>query len=245
MPAREAFVAEVFPDLKQLVDAADEQPLVVKLQRDAQIKFAAERVVKGLERLRRRAAGNRLHRRRLDLDVVAFVEKTPDLVDDRAALEHHVLHVGIRDQIQVTLAVADFGVFEAVPFRGRRAQRLGEDGEARKLDGNFAGLGGEQSAFDAHKIREVEVREDAERLVTKDIFLRVTLDAPALVAHIDEHGFAHVAVRGDAAGYGNLAALGVISARLGAGFGGRELVLERVNALAAQGGELGFALFDE
>ena len=67
--AREAFVAEVAPDLKQLVNAADEQALEVKLQRDAQIKIAAERVVKGLERLRRRAAGNRLHHGRLDFDV--------------------------------------------------------------------------------------------------------------------------------------------------------------------------------
>ncbi len=122
VPAREAFVAEVFPDLKQPVDAADEQPLVIKLQRDAQIKFAAERVVKGLERLRRRAAGNRLHRRRLDLDVAARVKKLADLVDDFAALQKNFLHVGIRDQVEVTLAVADFGVFESMPFRGRRAE---------------------------------------------------------------------------------------------------------------------------
>ncbi len=215
------------------------------LRRDAQIKFAAERVVKGLERLRRRAAGNRLHRRRLDLDVAAFVEKIPDFVDDFAALEHHVLHVGIRDQVEIALAIADFGVFEAVPFRGRRAQRLGENREAGKLDGNFAGLGGEQRAFDADKIREIKMREDAELLVAQNIFLRVTLDAAALVAHVNEHGLAHVAMRGDAAGHGNFAAFDVIAARPGAGFAGREFILERVNALGAQGGELGLALFDE
>ena len=121
------------PISNSLVHAADEQPLVIKLQRDAQIKFAAERVVIGLERLRRRAAGNRLHHRRLDFHIAAPVEEIPDFADDGAALEHHVLHVGIRDQIEIALAVADFGVFEAVPFAGRRAQRLGEDGEAASL----------------------------------------------------------------------------------------------------------------
>ena len=78
MPARETFVAEIFSDLKQLVNAADEQPLVIKLQCDAQIKFAAERVVKRLERLRRRAAGNRLHRGRLDFDIAASCERNSE-----------------------------------------------------------------------------------------------------------------------------------------------------------------------
>ena len=43
----------------------------------------------------------------------------------------------------------------------------------------------------------------------------------------------------------DLAALGIMGAGGGAGFGGGEFVLERVNAFGAQGGELGFALFDE
>ncbi len=77
------------------------------------------------------------------------------------------------------------------------------------------------------------------------IFLRVNLDAPALVAHVNEHGFAHVAVRGDAAGHGHFAAFGIVLPRVGAGFGRREFVFEWVNALRAQRGELGFALFDE
>ena len=69
--AREAFVAEVAADLEHLVDAADEQALEIKLERDAQIKIAAERVVMRDERLRRRAAGNGLHHRRLDFHEAA------------------------------------------------------------------------------------------------------------------------------------------------------------------------------
>ena len=245
VPAREAFVAEVFPDLKQLVYAADEQPLVVKLQRNAQIKFAAERIVKGLERLRRRAAGNRLHRRRLDLDVVAFVEKIPDFVDDRAALEHHVLHVWICNQIKVALAVADLGVFEAVIFRGRRAQRFGENDEAGELHGNLAGLGREHRPLHADEIAEVEMLENLELFVAENILLRVSLEPPALVADVNEHGLAHVAMRRDAAGQRRFAAFDVIFSRGIAGFRRRKFILERVNALRAQGDELGLALFDQ
>ena len=75
-------------------------------------------------------------------------------------------------------------------------------------------------------------------LVAEDIFLRIDLDAPALVAHVNEHGFAHVAVRGDAAGHGHFAAFGVILSRVGARFGRREFVFERVNALARNAASL-------
>ena len=78
------------------------------------------------------------------------------------------------------------------------------------------------------------MRENVELLVAEDVFLRVNLDAAALVAHVNEHGFAHVAVRGDAPGHGHFAAFRVIVARLLAGFRGRELVFERENALGLQ-----------
>ena len=77
------------------------------------------------------------------------------------------------------------------------------------------------------------------------IFLRVNLEPAALVAHVNEHGFAHFAVRGDAPGDGDFAAFGVIVARMLAGFRRRKFVFERVNALGAQRGELGLALFDQ
>ncbi len=111
-----------FPDLKQFINAADKQPLVIKLQRDAQIKFAAERIVKSLERLRRRTAGNRLHRGRLDFDVTATVKETANLVNDGAALEENFLYLWIADEIKIALAITDFGVLESVPLRRWRAQ---------------------------------------------------------------------------------------------------------------------------
>ena len=64
----------------------------------------------------------------------------------------------------------------------------------------LAGLGAEQRARHADEIAEVEMLEDVELLVAQHILLRVNLDAPALVADVNEHGLAHVAMRGDAAG---------------------------------------------
>ena len=141
--AGEPLVAKVAADLEYLVHAAHQQALERKLQGDAEIEIAAQGVVEGLERLRRRAARDRLHHGRLDLDVAPFIEEVADLPDDLAAPEKHLLHLRICHQVEVALAVADLGVFEAVPFRRRRAQRLGEYGERFKLDARFVGLGAE------------------------------------------------------------------------------------------------------
>src|SRR5205814_2136428 len=103
MPARESLVAEVFPDLEQPVNAAHQQSLVVQFERDAEIKFAAKRVVKGLERLRRRAAGNGLHGWRLHFHVIASMKELPDFMHDGAALQEGLLHLWIADKVQVTL----------------------------------------------------------------------------------------------------------------------------------------------
>ena len=126
-----------------------------------------------------------------------------------------VLDVRVGDQVEISLAVADFSVFQAVIFGRRWPQGLGEDGEAGELDRDFTGLGGEQRAIRADEIAEIEVAEDVELFVTEDILLGIDLEAPGLIAHVDEHAFAHVAVRGDAAGDGHFAAFGVVIARPG------------------------------
>ena len=250
VPAREAFVAEILPDLEEPINAAHEQPLVIQLQRDAQVEVAAERVVEGLEGLRRGAAGNGLHRGRLDLDVAASVEELANLMHDGAALEEDGLHLGIAHEVEVTLAVANLGVFEAVPLGGRRAEGLGEDGEGFELHARLVGLGAKERAGDADEIAEVEVFEDVELRVAEGLFLRVNLDASALIAHVDEDGFAHVAMRGDAAGDGDLRAFGErAGVEAAAGFVafavGRELIAEGENVLGRERLELGAALFDQ
>ena len=68
VPRADALVAVDPADLEDPLHAADQQPLQVQLGGDPQEQVDVERVVMGDERPGRRAAGDRLHRGRLDLD---------------------------------------------------------------------------------------------------------------------------------------------------------------------------------
>ena len=225
--------------------------------------------------MRRRAAGDRLHHGRFHFHEAARVQKIPDLGDDLAALEKNFLHFQVRHQVEITLAIADFRVGEAVPFFRRRTQRFGQNHEWRlrrfgsgtgilpvcrilvlgthrrdacattQLNGNLTRFGREKSSTHTDKISQIKMLKNFPLLVAEDIFLRINLDATALVTNVNEHGLAHVALGGDATGNSDFTAFGVIAARMLAGFTGREFVFERVNALGAQCGQLGLALFDQ
>ena len=65
------------PELVDLLEAAHDAALEVELGGDAQVEVAVERVVVRDERPGRRAAVDRLQRRRLDLDEAALVEEAP------------------------------------------------------------------------------------------------------------------------------------------------------------------------
>ena len=74
VPRADALVAEDPADLVDLLDAADQQPLQVQLQGDAQEQVDVERVVVRDERPGRGPAGDGVQRRRLDLAVALLVE---------------------------------------------------------------------------------------------------------------------------------------------------------------------------
>jgi hypothetical protein len=66
-----------------------------------------------------------------------------------------------------------------------------------------------------------------------------------LIADVDEKAFAHVTMRRDSSGDGDLPALGITRARLGACFRGDEFVFERIDASSPQRSQLAFALLDQ
>ena len=86
VPRADALVAEDPADLVDLLDAADQQPLQVQLQGDAQEQIDVERVVVRDERPGRGAAGDGVQRRRLDLAEAPVVEVAADGADDQDAL---------------------------------------------------------------------------------------------------------------------------------------------------------------
>ncbi len=72
---RHALVPEVPRQLVDPLHAADHEALEVQLRRDSQVEVHVERVVVRHKGPRRRAAGDRLHDRRLDLHEAAAVEE--------------------------------------------------------------------------------------------------------------------------------------------------------------------------
>ena len=81
----DALVAEDAADLVDAVVAADDEPLEVQLQRDAQEEVLVEGAVVRDEGRGGGAAGLRLQHRRLDLDEAAVVEEAADGGDDGGA----------------------------------------------------------------------------------------------------------------------------------------------------------------
>ena len=245
MPRRDALVAVIAADLEHAVHPADEQPFQVKLKRDAQIKLAAQRVVPGDERLRRRATGDRLHRWRLDLDEAALVHEVANLADDRAALVKDLLDVVVGNEVEVALAVARLDVREPVPLGRERPQRLADDGELRRLKRDLLRARREHRPLHADEIAEVELLQHLERLVAERVFLRVNLHPVGAVADVQKDAFAHRAERRHAPGQGDLAAFLVVFAGPGARLVRGELVGKRLDTLLPQRGQIGPALLDQ
>ena len=94
VPGRHALVAEIAIDLVDALEAADHQALEIQLRRDAQVHVHVERVVVRDERPRGRAAGDRLHHRRLDFDEIARVEEVAQVAHDARALAEHLARLG-------------------------------------------------------------------------------------------------------------------------------------------------------
>ena len=135
----------------------------MQLGRDAHIHINIERVVVRDERACRGAARNRLQDRGLHLDVAALVEELAHRVDDLTPLEERILDLRVHHQVDVALAVADFGVGEGVERLavlglddGQRADRLREHRELAAVHRQFARVGVEREALDADEIADVE-----------------------------------------------------------------------------------------
>ena len=125
MARRDAFVAKIAVDLEHFLHAADHQPLEVELGRDAQIQVGIERVVMRNERARRSAARNRVHHRRLDLEVAPGDEELANCLHDLRARHEHAPRLRAGDQVDVTLPILLLLIGEPVEFLGQGPQRLG------------------------------------------------------------------------------------------------------------------------
>ena len=199
---RNAFVPEISVDLEHLFESAHHQALEIELGRDAQEEVHVERVMMRLERLRVRAAGNRLHHRRLDLEETPARHEFADRVHNAAARLEHAARLLAHDEVHVALAVLLLLVRESVEFLRQRPQRLHEQTQLRHFKGKLAGLGLEKGSARAEDVAEVVMLEGLVRSLADGVARNVELDAAAHVLHGRETGLAHEALEHHAAGDG-------------------------------------------
>ena len=182
----EAFVAEVAVDLVDAVEAAHHQALQVELGRDAQVEIDIEGVVVGDEGTRGGAAIERLHHGRLDFDELAGFQLAAEGRNDARARHEDLADVGVRDQVEISLAISRLHVFEAVPFLRHGEQSLAEELQLFGVNAEFAGARAEQVAFDTEDVADIEKLEESEIVLADGVFLDVDLEALAVLLHVRE-----------------------------------------------------------
>ncbi len=121
---------------------------------------------------------------------------------------------GVHEEVDVALAVAELGVFEAVVLVGQGEHGLGEEGDAGLLgrggdvDGELAGAGAHEVAADADVVAEVEELVEGEGVLADVVFADVDLEALAVLLELGEAGLALEADGHDASGDGDFFAVG-------------------------------------
>ena len=126
---RNPFVPEVPVDLVDALHAADRQPLEIQLRRDAHVERHVERVVMRRERTRQRAAGDRLHHRRLDFEEPALVEERPQRLQHAAPHLEHAARIRVDDQIQIPLPIPRLDVLQPMPLLRQRHEAFRQEGQ--------------------------------------------------------------------------------------------------------------------
>ncbi len=152
------------------------------------------------ERAGGRAAGDRLHRGRLDLDESLLGHRLAKRGDQLRAAEEDGQRLGIAEQVDVALAVALFDVGQAVPLLGGRQQALGQKRELFGEDGQLAGLGVAEAAVDADQVAQVELFDQAPAEIADLLLADEDLDVVGPVAEVEEDDLALPAPEHDPAG---------------------------------------------
>src|ERR1035437_466339 len=82
-----------------------------------------------------------LHHGRFDFNKAVLFELAAQRRNNFGASLENLLRFGIRDQIEIALAVAQLDVFETVEFFGQREQNFGEKRQLFGMDAELARAG--------------------------------------------------------------------------------------------------------
>ena len=128
---------------------------------------------------------------------------TADQADDGAALAEHVADLGVHDEVDVALAIADLAVGEAVELLGQRSQRLGEKRELGGGDGELPATGAQHAPSSIDDVPEVKLAEKPPALLAQVVHAAEELNLASDVLEDDEGNLALATERADAAGDGD------------------------------------------
>ena len=200
----QTFVTEHTADLVHPLQTADNEPLEIQLQRNAQLHILVQRIVVRFKRTRRGAARVRHEHGGLDLHKAAAVEEAADLAQDLRALDKRVAHLGVDDQIEIPLAVAHIGILQSVEFFRQRLERLGKQRERLCMDGDLAGFRAEHETLDTDNVADVHFLEIGIHFFPEIIAGNIALDDALFILNLAEGRLAHDAFDHHASGNGHL-----------------------------------------
>ena len=193
------FVAKVLGYLVDPIHAPHDEPLQVQLVRDPQVEITVQGEVPGNERAGRGSPVEGLEDRCLDLHEAVVVQKAPSPGDDACAGPEHFADVGVDRQVGVALAVACLAVGESgvgdsvagtavhlhLPER-EWAQRLAEESEFLRMDGDLPHARAKQAPFDADPVSQIQQVEEGVKVLPDHVALEVDLDPARVVLQVRE-----------------------------------------------------------
>ena len=188
------FVAELAADLKNLLEAAYEQALQRKLGCDAQEVIAIERVEMRGEGLRVRAAHDRMQEGRFDLVETLLFHVVADSRDDLRALHEGLVHLGVHDQVDIPLTIAQFLVGQAVELFRQGAQRFREQLVGIDRHGKLATTRTHHKAGHADPIAHIQILHSHEGFFAQRIDATEQLDRAGRIAQLHEDDLALIAL---------------------------------------------------
>ncbi len=137
----DALVTELTADLVHSLQTADHQLLQVQLGGDAHEHVQTEVIVVRHEGLGCGSTGDDVHHGSLDFEEVALVQEGADVVHNLGTDGEDAGSLGVQDQIQITLTVADLLVLQSSVGLGKHVKTRRQQSDLLREDGELALLG--------------------------------------------------------------------------------------------------------
>ena len=207
-------ITEILAHLVDTLEAAHDEALQIEFGGNTHVHILVQRIEVGDERTGRGTAGDVLQDRGIHLRIAGIVENAAQGADDGGTLQERLFHAGIHDEVDIALAVAQFGVVEGIVHltvsirldHGQRLQTLAQQGQFHHVNADFARLRAEHVAFHADEVAQVEqllkyfIIKILVLARTDGVALYVYLNATLRVLQFGKAGLAHDTLAHDTSG---------------------------------------------